>query len=78
VFEKEKTQVIEVEPMDPEKKCSSINGGLVPEGEGLKGAYCWYNGRRYGEGAIIQQSTKALYTCVDGHWWRLNADFITR
>jgi len=70
--DKEKTEVIRVGPMDPNKINSLINEGPVPEGGGLKAAYCWYAGVRYSDGSVIQQADGKNYTCCDGQWWRKN------
>ena len=67
--EKEKTEIIPVGPIDPNKRNSPINEGPVPEGGGLKAAYCWYGGVRHSAGAVIQQADGKNYICSGGEWW---------
>ena len=69
--EKEKGDVIQVGPMDPNKKNSPIKEGPPPEaapGQAETKAICWFNGVQYGPGAFVCSGGRLICCGNDGYW----------
>ena len=64
----EKSEIIEVEPMDSNKKNSQVMVEPEPENVDQRDAYCWWNGNRYSAGAVVIQAGKKKI-CSGGKWW---------
>jgi len=64
----EKSEIIEVEPMDPNKKNSPVMEGPEPEDIDQRDAYCWWNGQRYSACSTVIQAGKKKH-CSGGKWW---------
>jgi len=63
--EKDSPEIIQVGPLDPDKKNSPIVDGPLPE-EAVdidKGAICWFNGKQYSYGACVCSGGRLLQCC---------------
>ena len=70
--EKEEPEIIQVGPIDTNKKNSPIKEGPPPEEEAeVKGGTCYFNGVAYSEGAYVCSERKLLRCYYDNTWWAM-------
>ncbi len=62
-------EVIQVGDLDPTKRNSEIEGDEDPGDKAqVQVAMCWFNGRQYGEGAVVCTGGRAIICNRDGRW----------
>ncbi|MBE9592184.1 MAG: DUF1496 domain-containing protein [Proteobacteria bacterium] len=66
--EKEEPEIIQVGPMDPNKKNSPIVEEAPPEEAESKVAICYFNGREYGIGAVVCSGGRLIRCYSNGTW----------